>query len=93
MGPESVISAGVFGPGEQAQAYARLYGTVLRAEQRTVAATGQSFVIARCRTVGFEPDMCLPAMPLPTANNIIGGTVFLAASLTLDSPPPAQQQS
>src|SRR6266498_1298689 len=60
MAAESVISYDVFGAREQAQAYARLNASVLRAEQRTVAATGQRFSAARVRTVGFELDLCLP---------------------------------
>lgn len=81
MAAESLISYGVFGPPEQAEAYARLHGTVLRAEQRTVAATGQQFVAVRVRSVGLDLDMCLPAGPVPVPGNVIGGTVFLVASL------------
>ncbi len=79
---ESFISYGVFGEPAEAEAYARLNGTVLRAEAHTTEATGQSFTVARVRTAGFEVDMCLPAMlPVPQPGNIIGGTVFLVASL------------
>jgi hypothetical protein len=84
MAGESFMSYGVFGPPEQAQAYARLHGTVLHAERRTVAATGQLFIVARVRTVGFEADLCLPATavgPIPQPGNIIGGEVFLVASM------------
>ncbi|GIF97938.1 hypothetical protein [Catellatospora citrea] len=84
MGPESFISYGVFGPPEQAEAYARLHGTVLSAQRRTVALTGGSFVVARVRTVGFEVDLCLAATDaaeLPRPGNVIGGTVFLVASV------------
>lgn len=84
MGPESFISYGLFGPPEQAEAYARLHGTVLSAQRRTVALTGGSFVVARVRTVGFEVDLCLAAADadeLPQPGNIIGGTVFLVASV------------
>ncbi|GHJ48127.1 hypothetical protein Cs7R123_54690 [Catellatospora sp. TT07R-123] len=95
MGPESFISYGVFGPAEQAQALARLHGTVLDAQRRTVAATGQSFVVARVRTVGFETDLCLPDLPdaeLPQPGNVIGGHVFLVASLpSLTSPDSARR--
>jgi hypothetical protein len=82
MAAESLISYGVFGPAEQAEAYARLHGTVLHAEPRTVAATGQQFVVARVRTTGFDVDMCLPTVRVPTTGSIIGGTLFLTASLS-----------
>jgi len=83
MAAESLISYGVFGPADQAEAYARLHGTVLDAQERTVAATGQRFVAARVRTAGFDLDLCHPAWRVPQAGNIIGGTVFLVASLPL----------
>lgn len=57
MAAESFISYGVFGNPKQAEAYARLNGTVLRAQRKTVVATGQEFVAARVRTVGFEADV------------------------------------
>jgi len=76
------VSAGVFSAPEQAQAYALLHGTVLDAERRTVIATGQSFIAARVRTAGFEVDLCVPAtIPVPEPGNIIGGQVFLVASM------------
>lgn len=84
MGAESFISYGVFGPPEQAQAYARLNGTVLEARQRTAEATGQSFIAARVRTVGFDVDLCVPAtagVAPPQAGNVVGGEVFLVASM------------
>jgi hypothetical protein len=84
MATESFFSYGVFGPREQAQAYAPSNGTVLHAEQRTVTATGQSFIAARVRTVGFETDLCLPLTvdgDIPQPGNIIGGDVFLVASV------------
>jgi hypothetical protein len=87
MAAESLISYGVFGPAEQAQAYARLNGTVLHAGRRTVAATGQQFVTARVRTVGLDLDLCLPAGPVPEPGNVIGGTVFLVASLPFPTNP------
>jgi hypothetical protein len=83
MAAESVISYGVFGA-QDARAYARLHGTVLHAQRHTVAATGQSFVAARVRTTGFEVDLCLPATEVTSAvqpGNVVGGTVFLVASL------------
>jgi hypothetical protein len=66
-----------------ADTYAQLAGTVLRAERRTVAQTGQQFIAARVRTTGFELDVCLAASDhptVPTAGQIIAGTVFLVAS-------------
>jgi hypothetical protein len=84
MAAESFISYGVFGPPKKAQAYARLNGTVLHAQRHTVVATGQQFVVARVRTAGFEVDLCLSAddaRELPRAGNVVGGTVFLVASL------------
>jgi hypothetical protein len=66
---------------EQAQAHARLYGTVLSAEQRTVEATGRQFTAVRVCTAGFDVDMCLPPTQAPMAGNVVGGTVFLTASL------------
>jgi hypothetical protein len=82
MAAESFISYGVFGPPEQAEAYARLHGTVLEAQRRTNALTGQSFIAARVRTAGFEVDLCLPGnAQVPQPGNVVGGTVFLVASL------------
>ncbi|MEU2610282.1 hypothetical protein ABZ570_01640 [Micromonospora sp. NPDC007271] len=84
MAAESFISYGVFGEPAQAQAYARLNGTVLGARPLTVTATGQRFVAARVRTVGFEADVCLSAgdvRELPRPGNVIAGTVFLVGSL------------
>lgn len=84
MGAESFISYGVFGPPEQAQAYARLHGTVLEARPLTAEATRQSFIAARVRTVGFDVDLCIPAtagVDPPRAGNVVGGEVFLVASM------------
>ncbi len=84
MAAESFISHGVFGPPEHARAYARLNGTVLSAQRRVVVATGQPFLVARVRTAGFEVDLCLSAHEFPhppQAGNVIGGTVFLVASM------------
>jgi hypothetical protein len=89
MAAESLISYGVFGPAEQAEAYARLNGTVLRAERRTVAATGARFVVARVRTVGLDLDLCLPTPVVPEPGAVIGGTVFLVASLPFATNPPS----
>jgi len=87
MAAESLISYGVFGPADQAEAYARLNGTVLRAERRTVAATGGRFVVARVRTVGLDLDLCLPTSVVPEPGAVIGGTVFLVASLPFATTP------
>jgi hypothetical protein len=86
VGPESFFSPGLFGDAGKARAYARLAGTVLRAERRTVFRTSQDFTVARVRTAGFDTDICLaaadhPATPEP--GNIIAGTVFLVAALDL----------
>lgn len=81
---QSFLAAAVFGASEDADAYARLAGTVLRAERRSVAQTGQQFIAARVRTTGFELDVCLAASDhptVPTPGQTIAGTVFLVASL------------
>ncbi len=96
MAAESLISYGVFGDPAQAEAYARINGTVLHAERRMVAATGHQFVVARIRTLGLELDMCLPdahdehdaeVAPVPQPGNVIGGTAFVVASLPSIAPP------
>lgn len=84
---ESFISYGLFGEPGEASAHARLSGTVLTARPSVCALTGQSFIVASVRTVGFEADLCLagsehPGVPAP--GNIVSGTVFLSASI--DSP-------
>lgn len=90
MADESAISYGVFGDPANAEAHARLYGTVLHAEQRTTTLTSQHFTAARVRSAGFELDMCLPATtPTPQPGNIIGGDVFLVASLPVPAKTPA----
>jgi hypothetical protein len=82
MAAESFISYGVFGPPEDARAYARLTGTVRHARRLQVAATGKEFVAARLQTAGFEVDLCLPADEHNLKpGNVIGGTVFLVGSL------------
>lgn len=81
---ESFFSYGVFASKGEPQAYARLAGTVVHAERRTVRQTGQGFTVARVRTTGFEVDLCMAATehPHPPApGSIIAGTVFLVASL------------
>ncbi len=89
MAAESFIAYGVFGDPAGAQAFAQLAGIVLHAERRTVSLTGQAFIVARVRTVGFEADLCLPGSGLPetpTAGQVIAGTVFLVAALGLAPP-------
>jgi hypothetical protein len=84
MAASSFISYGVFGAGENAEAYARLNGTVLHAARKTVVATGQQFIVARVECGVFETDVCLPADAGtldPAPGNVIAGTVFLVASL------------
>src|SRR3954464_7036337 len=73
-----VFERPVFGEPARAQPYARLDGTVLHAQRKTVVVTGQEFVAARVRTAGFGVDVCLPAdgaRPLPPAGGVIAGTV------------------
>lgn len=90
MADESVVSYGVFGDPVNAEAHARLYGTVLHAERRTTTLTSQHFTAARVRSAGFELDMCLPATTAtPQPGNIIGGDVFLVASLPVPAKAPA----
>ncbi|MEU0561532.1 hypothetical protein [Dactylosporangium sp. NPDC006015] len=93
MAASSFISYGVFGAPENAEAYARLNGTVLHAARKTVAATGQQFITARVQCGVFETDVCLPAAadtPDPVPGNVIAGTVFLVASLP-QLPPPSKR--
>ncbi len=81
---ESFISHGVFGDPKESRATARLSGTVLSAERRTTAQTGQAFLVARVRTIGFEVDLCLNANEhpdLPAAGHVVSGIVFLVGSL------------
>jgi hypothetical protein len=90
MAAESFISSGVFGEPAEADATALLNGIVLRAERRTTMQTGQTFVVVRVRSLGMEVDLCLagvdhPEVPVP--GQIIGGTVFLVASLGSGSAP------
>ena len=88
---ESFMSIGLFsssfGGPESATAEARMAGTVLVAERRTVGITGQSFVVARMRCTGFEADLCMPAGPdgtLPLPGNVIAGDVFVVGSLRVE---------
>lgn len=82
-GPESFFSFGVFEQ-ENPSAHARLSGTVLEADVRTVGLTGQRFVHAEVRTVGFNAHVCMPhveGVAVPVPGNVISGVVFLAGVL------------
>jgi hypothetical protein len=78
---ESFMSSAMFsGLGAEAT----LYGTVLSADRRTVARTGQSFVAATVRTVGFEATVCVPGEQLatdPQPGHILGGRVYMVAAM------------
>ena len=81
LAAESFISYGVFADPAQAQARARLSGTVLEAGQHVCALTGQPFTVAAVRTAGLEADLCLadsehPGLPAP--GNIISLDIYLA---------------
>lgn len=80
---ESFMSFGVF-ERENPSAHARLSGTVVEADVRTVALTGRQFVHAEVRTVGFHAHVCFPyvdgaAVPVP--GNVISGVVFLVGAM------------
>lgn len=84
MASESFFSNGVFQPGAEADATARLNGVVLQSDRRVNSMTGQAFVVARVRTVGFEADLCLASNELDREllpGNIVAGKVFLTVSL------------
>ena len=84
VGHESFISYGAFASPDEASAYARLAGSVLTARRHHVELTGQSFVEARVRTVGFEAHVCFPAAPdagIPAPGSVIHGSVFLVGSI------------
>jgi hypothetical protein len=83
---ESFMSYGMFAQGEEATAHARLSGTVIEAEARTVARTGQRFVAARVASFGFEATVCFPADDTAEPaqpGNVIHGTVFLVGDMDL----------
>jgi len=89
VGAESFMSFGVFGSPGEAAATARIAGSVLRAERRTVALTGQTFVVVRVRTVGFETDLCLAGADcaaVPSPGQVVAGVVFLVGSLETAAP-------
>ncbi len=75
LAAESFISYGVFADPAQAQARARLSGTVLEAGQHVCALTGQPFTVAAVRTAGLEADLCLadsehPGLPAPGTSSV-----------------------
>ena len=83
-GAESFISYGVFGAPENAEAYARLNGTVLASEQRRNTLTGAEFLVCRVGCLGFEVDVLLDARDhpvVPTPGQVLAATPFLVASL------------
>lgn len=89
MATESFISYGVFGDPAEAQATARLSGTVLSAAMNTVERTGQSVVTTVVRSAGFTATACLSATehPEPPApGSVLSGEVFLVASAAQVSP-------
>ena len=74
----------MFADPAQAQARARLSGTVLEAGQHVYALTGQPFTVAGVRTAGFEADLRLASSEhpgLPAPGNIISGTVVLSGAI------------
>jgi hypothetical protein len=80
----SFFSYGVFAEGQDATAYARLSGSVLRADRRIVQATGKDVVVVDVETAGCTLTVCLEGSAcsqLPEPGNIVSGTVFLAACL------------
>lgn len=90
MAAESLIAYGTFAEPHDVDAYARLYGTVLGASERTCALTGQRFHAVRTRTVGFDLEICVQASAhpeLPRTGQVIGGMVFLVGSLGDDAKP------
>lgn len=98
VAPVSFMSMGLFssafGGSETATADARVAGVVLAAERRTVAVTGQSFVVARVRCPGFEADLCFPAPadgPVPVPGNVIAGEAFVVGSIRLEGAPAASR--
>ena len=93
LGAESFLSYGVFGEPEQANAWARVAGTVLRAERRTVERTGQRFVVATVRTLGMVASVCLSGVELGgelAPGNVVSGDVYVVGSVpVLERPSPS----
>jgi hypothetical protein len=84
VAPESFISTGIFERPGRATAAAILHGTVIRAEMRTNALTGQPFHVVHMATGLFETDLCVAGSDLPAEVHpgmIVGGGVFMVASL------------
>lgn len=83
MAAEAFFAYGVFGEPHAAQAGARLAAMVLAARRHVVELTGQSFIVARARTCGFEIDICLGPehTVVPQPGQIVAGEVLLTASL------------
>lgn len=85
---ESLVPFGTFDRAAP-DSSALLNGTVLSAQIVTNVWTGRQFVAARVRTSGLEVDLCMPwneGEPIPEPGNIIGGSVYLTATLTDSSP-------
>jgi hypothetical protein len=81
---ESVLSYGLLGSAEDSEPTAFLAGTVLAAETHTHEVTGQTFHVARVRTVGFEATVCLPGVEhpaAPAAGNVVAGSCYLVVDV------------
>ena len=81
---ESFVAYGLFGTEGKPDPTAFLAGTVLDARTHTHSATGQTFHVARVRTVGFEATLCLPGSEHPTApaaGNVVAGTCYLVVDV------------
>ena len=92
--PESFVSTGIFGAPEVATADARLNGTVAGSELRTNSLTGQSFLLARVGTAGFDVDMCISRSDDSDhlgLGMVVGGYVFMVGSL--NKPPRGPSRS
>ena len=80
LGPQSFVSYDIFRGVENADAYARISGTVLGSSRHNVAATGKSFLATRVWTDGFEITVCTPAQadtkPFEEGS-ILAGKVYL----------------
>lgn len=81
---ESFFSYGVFQDPGEAEASARLSGTVVAAEARQVSHTGNGIIVAHVRGPGFDVTLCLDHgehPEVPPAGAVVAGTVFLTADL------------
>jgi hypothetical protein len=84
LAPDSFLPLGALSAPATADSYARLAGTVLKAEQRNVDLTGECFISARVRTLDFTIDVCLDSRGVdgvPRPGQVISGTVYLVASI------------